>query len=74
MDQNSEMYFMFSRNQLEFQKKMYEKIAKDYPNKYVMYNGNRLQYTQVVADPTSCKYADAQIIAHGLLTQMKYDK
>ena len=65
-------YFAFSQRQLDFQKDLYRKIGKLYINKYVIYNGNKYQYTEILGNASDSKYTDAKIVASGTLSTMKY--
>lgn len=69
MSQNK--YFLFSRDQMEFMKKMEATRGKRFKIGTVIVNGVRKVYTEM-SNNSSSRYADAQIVAYGDITKMRY--
>lgn len=58
-------YYMFSLSQLDFQKKIAKKRKTKITERYVIKNGSKYQYTEVLSDPTKSIYTDAKVVASG---------
>lgn len=67
------VYFIFSSEQYELKKKVEAKLGRRYNPGWVIQNGKRKLYTDIVTDLTSIKYTDYIIQAQGLLKEIKYD-
>ena len=68
---NDTRYFIYSANQMEFQKKMANKRGKNYHVGTVIANGKRLPYTELSRTGQST-YSDARIVASGDINTFKY--
>ena len=64
-------YFIYSSEQMAFQKKMEEKVGKTYYVGTVIYRGKRVSFTEMSKTGNST-YSDAKIVAEGDYTKMKY--
>ena len=64
-------YFIYSSEQMAFQKKMEEKTGKTYYVGTVIYRGKRVSFTELSRTGKSI-YSDAKIVAEGDFTKMKY--
>lgn len=65
-------HFIYSANQMEFQKEMARKRGKSYHVGTVIANGKRLPYTELSRTGTST-YSDARIVASGDINTFKYN-
>lgn len=66
-------YFLFSKDQMDFRKKMDSKIGKTYRPGYVIVNGRRKNITEINSTGKST-YTDVQIIAEGEENNFDYQK
>lgn len=64
-------YFIYSSDQMAFQKRMEEKLSKSYQVGTVIVNGKRRSFTELNRTGTS-NYSDAIIVAEGDLKKFKY--
>lgn len=64
-------YFLFSREQLEFMKKMESVQGKRFKTGTVIVNGVRKQYTEM-SNSSKSRYADAQLVTQGDISKIKY--
>ena len=65
-------YFMFSSQQYSDRLAIEKRIGKVYEPGTVVYKGKRCRYTEIVTDPESSRYADAQLVAEGYLDKLQY--
>lgn len=64
-------YFIYSSDQMKFQKKMEEKVSKTYQVGTVIVNGKKRSFTELSKTGVST-YSDAVIVAEGSLKKFKY--
>lgn len=64
-------YWIYSAEQMAFQKRMEENMGKRYRVGTVIYRGKRRNYTQMSTTANS-HYSDAQIVAQGDMRTTKY--
>lgn len=67
-------YFVYSKTQFDFLNKIHGmmKNGSSAKRKYVFQNGKKLEYTEIVSDPTKSKYPDAKVVASGDISKMIY--
>lgn len=70
----SNVYFMFSSEQLKVRKEADKKIGKIYKPGQVLVNGRYKQYTEIVSNPNNATYSDAIVVASGEKSKMKYKR
>lgn len=66
------IYFIFSSEQLKLKKAVDLKLGKKYQPGWVISNGMRKLYTDIVTDVKSIKYTDYIIVAQGVYKNMKF--
>jgi hypothetical protein len=64
-------YFIYSSEQMEFQKKMEEKAGRNYQVGTVIASGKKRPFTELSKTGES-NYSDAKIIAEGEIKKFKY--
>lgn len=64
-------YFIFSSEQMKFQKQMADKMGKNYIVGRVIVGGVRKNFTSL-SDTESIGYSDEEIVASGNYLKMKY--
>jgi len=64
-------YFIYSSEQLEFQKKMESKLGKNYKVGTVISRGKKKSFTELSKTGKS-RYSDAKIVAEGDINLIKY--
>ena len=64
-------YFLFSREQMEFMKKMEAVRGKRFKTGTVIVNGVRKPYTEM-SNSSNSRYTDAQLVAKGDISNMRY--
>ncbi len=64
-------YFLYSSEQLNFRRKIEEKMGHKFRVGTVVYNGERKPFTEISSSPTS-RYADAKVVAKGDPSLMTY--
>lgn len=70
-NRNYTVYFIFSSEQMQFQKNMAEKMGKTYTVGRVIVGGVRKNFTTMSRTNTT-GYSDEEIVASGEVTKMKY--
>ena len=64
-------YFLYSSQQMEFRKKMENKLGRTFKVGHVFVKGRRIPFTELSSSPKS-QYSDAKVIAEGEETTFKY--
>ena len=64
-------YFIYSSEQMAFQKRMEERMGRTYQVGIVIYRGKRVSFTELSRTGNST-YSDAKIVAEGDMTKFKY--
>ena len=67
-------YFVFSRTQLEDIKRREEKLGRYATNGKVIVDGIAKEYTDIILNMESAKYADSIIITEGDIRKITYVK
>lgn len=62
INEEEEVYVVFSREQLLKNKKLYEKMGEVYPKTYVIINGKSEQYTDILLSLDSIVFSDTKIL------------
>ena len=65
-------YFMFSASQMKLKKEIAEKLGRELVLGTVIIKGEAKQFTEIVKNPNSMRYSDAQIVAQGDIRTIKY--
>lgn len=65
-------YFLYSREQVEFRKKIEAKMGRIYSPGYVIAGGAKKLYSEISAKPFSSRYSDANVVAYGNINEMVY--
>lgn len=65
-------YFLYSRQQFTERSQVEAGIGMQYIPGKVLKTGRWRDYTEIVADPSTSRYSDAQIIAEGNLDNIQY--
>lgn len=65
-------FFIFSRTQLEEQKKTANKLGRLFKPKQVIVNGVAKVYTDIVLDKNNVRYTDAYVVTSGDIRGMKF--
>lgn len=66
-------YFLFSKDQMDFRKRMDAKVGKTYRPGYVIVGGRRKNITEINSTGRS-NYTDVQLIAEGDENSFDYQK
>lgn len=72
MATTSNMYFMFSSEQLKMRITIEAKLNKRFKPGTVIVNGVNKPYTEIVRDPNNVRYKDSKIVMFGDLNLIKY--
>ena len=62
INEEEEVYVVFSREQLLKNKKLYEKMGEVYPKTYVIINGKPCQYTDILLSLDNIVFTDTKIL------------
>lgn len=65
-------YFLYSKEQVDFRKKIESKMGRVYSPGYVIVGGMKKQYSEISSKPYSDRYSDANIVASGDINDMVY--
>jgi len=63
--------FIFSQTQQAEQKKLY---GKNYAFGHVIVNGQKKIYTDILKDPSKCRFSDAKVLITGEMDKISYTK
>lgn len=69
--ENQYRYFLYSREQLETKIEISRKLGRAYAPKYVLVNGQWLEYTEIRTNLTS-GFSDSIVITSGNINEMTY--
>lgn len=65
-------YFVFSKEQMKTFKLLNDRRGRPTIVPVVFVAGKKKQYTEMLKDPTKCRYSDYKIVAAGDIRKMKY--
>ena len=66
-------YFLFSSTQLKFRKETELKMGKRFTPGWVIVNGKKLPFTELLLDKKNSRYSDAKVVYFGDPTKVKYE-
>jgi hypothetical protein len=72
VDQEYLRYFVFSKEQLNVFTRLNERLGRPTVVPTVFVAGRRKQYTEMLKDPTKCRYSDYKIVAAGDIRTMQF--
>jgi hypothetical protein len=74
INKNSNVYFVFSKEQMDFKKEFAKKRGKIITFGTVIVRGVPKTYTDIVTSIDNLRYPDATVVASGILGNFKYTK
>ena len=71
INEDEEVYVVFSREQLLKNKKLYEKMGEVYQNTYVVINGKPQQYTDIILSLDNVVFTDTKVLINDKRSNLK---
>lgn len=69
---NNFRYFIFSVDQLKRDREIADKMNRVYKPKFVVFNGEKYQYTEMSISKENIRFSDYKIVAYGDIENMCY--
>ena len=71
LNEDDEVYVIFSREQLTKNKKLYEQMGESYPKTYVLINGKPIQYTDILLSLDNIVFTDSKVLINDKRSKLK---
>ena len=71
INEDEEVYVVFSREQLIKNKSLYEKMGEAYPKTYVIINGKPHQYTDILLSLDNMIFTDTKVLVNDKRSNLK---